>query len=259
MAFHCTYVRTADRDSLIAALVDVLTRHGYSRYDPFAGGTGTPPRLKTFVRHFVGQPDNGWIRILGEGDEAVLVDLSEFYPVIYAALGDDRANVAAWQNKQTASVEAFIRPASTAPRVAEIIERSKPVPSPNRLPDELDQIARDRGINPDQVGKMMDKITGNLFRKMQADPQAQNQARALFAGTKQTDWNSPAARQLSAIMESSDAPEHWRDPDFAAVRDAYQAARMLRKNAKASLMPDERSALSVVPNVLEYEAVYAGK
>jgi hypothetical protein len=54
-------------------------------------------------------------------------------------------------------------------------------------------------------------------------------------------------------------PANWREPDFDAVREAYQVARLLRRNPRSQLMPDEQAALKIVPGALEYQAVYVGK
>src|SRR3954465_10887872 len=82
--WHSLYLRADETQSIEAALIDSLLQHGYQRYDPFAGGTGTPPGLKTFVKHFVAPPTDGWVRILGEPDSSSLIDLSTGHPLLYA-------------------------------------------------------------------------------------------------------------------------------------------------------------------------------
>ena len=42
-----------DQAAVVAALLDTAQRCGYERYDPFTGGSGTPPRLKTLDRKSV--------------------------------------------------------------------------------------------------------------------------------------------------------------------------------------------------------------
>jgi hypothetical protein len=81
----------------------------------------------------------------------------------------------------------------------------------------------------------------------------------MLSGGGQPDWNTPAGQRLRAMASSLTLPASWRDPDFEAVREAYQAARMLLKNPRAQLMPGERDALKRVSNAGDYLAVYAGK
>ena len=51
-------------------LRSALEGAGYAPYDPFPGGTGTPPGLAQWTRLFVAPAQDGWVRVLGEPDEA---------------------------------------------------------------------------------------------------------------------------------------------------------------------------------------------
>src|SRR5262245_10590817 len=84
--WHSLYLRADDTQAVADALIDALRHHGYQRYDPFSGGTGTPPGLKTFIKHFVAPPSDGWVRILGEPDVSSLIDLSAGRTLLHAWL-----------------------------------------------------------------------------------------------------------------------------------------------------------------------------
>jgi hypothetical protein len=86
MSWHSLYLRAGEAQAIAAALLDVLGRHSYQRYDPFAGGTGTPPGFRVFVKHFVAPATDGWVRLLGTPDPDSLIDLSHVQPFLHAWL-----------------------------------------------------------------------------------------------------------------------------------------------------------------------------
>src|SRR5215831_17632135 len=81
------------------ALGEALGRQGYQRYDPFAGGTGTPVSLKEFVKCLVAPPLEGWLRILGDPANAVAVmqsvaaDLSAGRAILWARFSGDDSGI----------------------------------------------------------------------------------------------------------------------------------------------------------------------
>jgi hypothetical protein len=259
-----------DAAAVKTALVDVLQKHGYTPYDPFAGGTGTPPGLKTFVRHFVAPMSDGWVRILGQPDLAILSDLSTGRLVLHAWINEDDSGIEVYRSGHIdeMAVKQFqerLTLASPRPEGEGLAVRVKDEESsPSILPVEIQHLARDHNVSADQANKMIDRVTSRLFGKMDRASggeasAVQAQARALVTGTSRIDWNSPAAQQLATLARKIPLPANWRTPDFDAVRDAYQAARMLHKNPRAQLLPDERAALNAIPNAIQYEAVYVGK
>jgi hypothetical protein len=245
-------------------LAGALEANGYKRYDPFPGGAGTPPGLKTFVKHFVAPPEAGWVRILGNPDPETL-------PALFAALSAGQALLIGWfsgaegeieayRDGQSIPLDSFVQPGQS------LSQRSAPVESGanEALPGELGQFAREHNVNPNQASRIIGRLTTHLFGKMDRESGGEagslkDQARAMLSGSAQPDWNTPAGQRLRAMANNLILPASWRDPDFEAVREAYQAARMLLRNPRAQLMPGEREALKRVPNAGDYVAVYAGK
>ena len=279
-AWHSLYLRVEDfpdTPTAAAALQDALSREGYQPYDPFAGGSGTPISLKTFVKCLVAPPQDGWIRILGEPGNPVkamqtaVVELSAGRPILWAWLsGKDEGGLTPYRDGQLSAdgLGVYLRPDKTADDLARALGGTMPtvieVSSGGMLPDDIQRLAQKGNVDSNQAAKMMDRITSQLFGKLDRASGGeastmQDQARALAMGGNRVDWNSPAGQRLRALATVLMFPTNWREPDFGAVRDAYQAARMLRKNPRAMLMPDEQAALKAIPNANDYEAVYVGK
>jgi len=267
--WHSLYLRAADTSAVAAALADTLQQRGYQRYDPFAGGSGTPPGLKVFIKHFVAPAVDGWVRVLGDPDPAAFSDLSSHGTLLHGWLSDADSGIEVYINGTAVpdGLSAYLRPGKTADDLKRALQGAVPtaVDRPTSiLPDDVQQLAQNRNVNPQQANRMIDRLTGQLFGKLdrQSGGEAsamQSQARALAMGGNRPDWNSPAGQRLKALASVLTLPGNWREPDFIAVRDAYQAARMVRRNPNARLMPDELAALRALPDAIAYEAVYMGK
>jgi hypothetical protein len=80
-----------------------------------------------------------------------------------------------------------------------------------------------------------------------------------MSGPPKVDWNSAPARQLVALADALTLPVNWRTPDFDPLKEAYQVARRLERNPRASLLPDEKESLAAVPDAGAYQPVYMGK
>jgi hypothetical protein len=266
--WHSLYLRTDDSEAVAASLIDALRHHGYQRYDPFAGGTGTLASFKTFIKHFVAPPTDGWVRILGKPDSSSLIDLSTGQTMLYAWLTGTDCGIELYRDGATdpEGVIQFLRPGKSLGDLDAQVETptSQTDQPASVIPGEMQTFAREHNVNPEQASKMIERLTSRLFGKLDrasdgAASGMQAQARALAIGAGRLDWNGPIAQRLKALASVLALPSNWRDPDFDAVREAYQAARMLRKNPRSQLLPDERAALNALPDALDYRAVYVGK
>ena len=59
-------------------------------------------------------------------------------------------------------------------------------------------------------------------------------------------------------MACLDVSNNWHEPDFVALRDAYQLHLRRQRNPKAMLYPGDTQAMGAVPNALEYTPIYGG-
>jgi hypothetical protein len=271
MSWHSLYFRAGEAQAVAGMLLDALRRHGYQGYDPFAGGTGTPPGLTVFVKHFVAPASDGWVRVLGAPDPDSLIDLSRALPFLHAWLTNDDGSIDAYHDGalDPDGLAACLRPGHSADDLVQAQHGAAPPAAHHDeiasvLPGEIQQLARDHRVNPEQADRVIDRLTTRLFGRLDrasgGEASAmQAQARALATGANRLDWESQAARRLKALAGVLALPSNWREPDFETVREAYQVARLLRRNPHSQLMPDEQAALKIVPNALDYQAVYVGK
>jgi hypothetical protein len=264
--WHSVFVQATESSSPAEALRLSLAEHGYQAYDPFPGGMGTPPKFRTFARVFVGPATDGWVRLIGDlgPDRAAVIEaVAAKMPVLEAVLSGDQPALNAYgapldsfakAGHNTANIQAALHTTATG--------RGKKNEAANTMPAELADYARSQGLNPNQLGGVFNRMSQNIFGQLgrQSGENADSlkaQAGAMLASV---DWESDPARRLSNALELTSLPNNWRLPDFVAVRDAYQSARMLARNAKASLLPYEKSALQAVPNVMEhYTPLFMGK
>jgi hypothetical protein len=204
------------------------------------------------------------VRILGNPDPealpALVTALSAGQALLIAWLSGTEGEIEAYRDGQDIVLDSFLQPGKSLSHLAAPTESGAEEP----LPGELGQFAREHNVNPNQASRIIGRLTAHLFGKMDRESSGEagslkEQARAMLSGGGQPDWNTPAGRRLRAMASSLTLPASWRDPDFEAVREAYQAARMLLKNPRAQLMPGERDALKRVSNAGDYLAVYAGK
>jgi hypothetical protein len=281
MSWHSLYLHTTDTASIAATLRALLAAQGYVAYDPFPGGGGTPPGLRELVRQFVAPPQDGWVRVLGAPDEAVLPDLSrESGPVLCAWVTDEDGGFALYQDGARHTDPAAFAPFRHADKTPDLLARAfagtLPVPvlegdgdppvmatGADDLPPELQQLAQEKGVNPRQASKLMQRLGGNLFGKLArgagneaSDEQAQ--AREALRGGGDV-WNSLGGQRVRAIASVLDLPSNWRQPTLDTLRDAYQVHRLRQRSPRMPLMPGDQEALDAVPDALAYRMVYLGR
>lgn len=261
------YVRTDNTTAVAEALIAALTSAGYQRFDPFPGGAGTPMGITETIRLFAAPSVDGIVRVIGALPENVTLLLK----YLRLWIVDDECGATAYRDgiADAAAVAEYLKAGKTLDDLAKAEQR--PVlgvvnkASSSNLAPELAQFAESRGVNPQQADKLINRLTGQLFGKMDRQSSGEagalkDQAKALLSqAPAEVDWNSPQARKLSAMIEVLALPSNWRDPDFNSLREAYQVARRLVRNPKAMLLPDEKQALNKVAGAIEYQAIYMGK
>lgn len=268
--WHALLIPLEDADRIETALREALAALGYEPYDPFPGGTGTPPGLVDLARCFVAPPDEGWTRVLGEVDPAALPALSAALeaPLIEGWLADDEGGFAVWRDgtRDTSAdaLAAFLREGRSRADLDGAL-RSAPAAQmgASALPPDIADLAEARGVNPRQADKLVRRLSGNLFGKLNrqaggGEDDAQAQARVLLAGQMDV-WASPAGQRVMAIAGVLALPPNWREPDLDAVRDAYQLRRLRARTPRLPLMPGDQQMLDAVPDALSYRPVYMGR
>ncbi len=243
-------LQQADAQPVVEVLRAILAQHGYTTYDPFSGGSGTPPRYKQFVRLLILPVEAGWVRVFGAQDVAAL-------PAVLAALSADRLLIHAWFTETAGGLDAYQHGSAKAEHLAPYLTTGATAPSTTRtdstLPPDLADYAQSRGVNPKQAEKMVGRLARGIFGKQTAS--VQQEAGNLFKSL----WESSGGQQLSALLGRLALPFTLRAPDFETLREAYQAARMLARRPNATLLDSEHSALRAVPNAGNILPVYVGK
>lgn len=269
-SWNSIYLQTHETAAVVITLVESLQALGYQRYDPFPGGMGTPPGLKTFAKYFVAPAQDGWVRILGEPVADLLPVLSRKMPLLYAWLAETGSGIEVYNEgeRHDDQLVDYLRSGKVLPDTTSMKQADPStivnMPAGIALPDDVQQLARDHNVDPQQTDRLVSRLTSQLFGKLDRTSGGeasamQTQARTLASGNTTINWNSAAGQYLIAAMESLTVPANWRVPDFDSLRDAYQVARRLRRTPSAQLMPDEQAAIKAIPNAIEYEAVYMGK
>ncbi len=279
--WHTLFVPLEDAARVEAALRAALADLGYRPYDPFPGGTGTPPGLTDLARGFVAPPGEGWTRVLGPLDPAAFPALGAALgvPLLEGWLADGSGGFAVWRaglrDASADALAAFLRP--DRPREALdralrgegtlSVESSGAPPihviGADALPPDVAKLAQAHGVNPKQADKLVQRLSGNLFGRLNrqaggSDDETQAQARALLAG--QADpWAEPEGQRVRALASVLAIPSRWRDPSWEAVRDAYQLRRLRQRNPRLPLMPGDQQTLDAVPDALDYRPVYMGR
>lgn len=270
-SWHSLYAPTADADRVAGALRQALIAHGYTLYDPFPGGSSfAAPGWKRLVRQFAAPLSAGWVRVVGEPDPGVLSPAAATLgvPLIYASLTDAGAALAVWSAKGSSGApEAFV-PWLRAGKTPEdlrralagdvLAEASGPEGSTVGgvpLPEDMRELAR--RVDAGQAERLMDSLTRSLFGKL-GGGKAEAQARDLI-GAGGAPWQTPAGAALRAALDCLALPEGGNGPDFEDVSAAYQVARARQRNPRGLRLPGDDEALALVPDVLDYRLIFAGK
>ncbi len=253
-------------------LRDALKSLGYTLYDPF--GTIPSKSYHNTVRSFVAAEDQNWVRlILSEPPPkpllaTVTLDCAGMLVTVRAGQAeidiyrhservDSAADVLREHLREGATIDA-LQNALTRMQVTLIPPDEN---QPNNVPyDALPDDIRDMGagVSPDAVSKMFGKITGNLLRKAGGSSDDVEGANALL-GQGKINWDAPSVQALQDVIDLLTVPQHWREPDFIALRDAYGLHARRQRKPNARLYPGDAETMAAVPAALSYIPVYGGK
>lgn len=274
-SWHSLFVSGAGTGAVAEALRALLVRSGYAPYDPFPGGTGTPPELTALLRLFVAPAQEGWVRVLGDLDAALLPDLALALEsaLLVGWLGEDGGGFA-WvgadgvRRDDADALAPYLRAGASLDDLRRAFAgevRVQPVESdPARagLPPDLHDVAQQQGVSPWQAGKLFERISGGLFGKLAGQTgessAEQEGARAVVMGGYDI-WNSLPGQRVRAIAGVLALPANWRLPTWDDVRDAYHAHRMRERYPRMMALPGDRESLAAVPDIATYEAVFMGR
>lgn len=275
-SWHNLYIADVLSEAVRAALTDVLGRHGYTPYDPFPGGAGTPSGLTGLVRLFVAPAQDGWVRVLGALDRSLCQELSTALgrPVVVAWLEEESGGIAlitadGW-HESAAALAPYLRDGVSLDDLRRAWAGEPPtVAAPDEtqagqaLPPPLADLARQHGVDPRKAGNLFEQLSGRLFGRLleeEGEPIAgQEAARAVLMGSGRDPWNSLAGARLRTIAALLTLPSTWREPTWEAVRDAYHAYRMRERYPRMTPLPGDRAALAAVPDAPAYRPVFMGR
>jgi hypothetical protein len=245
----------ADNEKVADTLNDALNTLGYQRFNPF--GLIPGKAYPQAVRLFVAAARDGWTRVIGEPDTALLAPLSLLAPCLLVSLDGDEATFTAYNEGDASTPEIAFPPYThehDCIRLSLLISQASNSAALggvalDMLPDDVQNLAQK--VDLKQAGKMFNRLSGNLAPKSGGDASANDLLRL-------PEWNSVGGTRIAALMNCLRIP-NWRDPDFVTLRDAYALHERRRRSPKAALYPGDAETMQSVPDALSYTPVYAGK
>jgi hypothetical protein len=108
-------------------------------------------------------------------------------------------------------------------------------------------------VDPKQAQKMFDRLSSGLMNRVGGDASAAQNVMNAAA----PDWNSAGGRCIRGLLTTVNLP--WQQPEFNALRDAYQLHARRRRSPNARLYPGDEAAMDAVANALDYVPVYGGR
>ena len=274
---HLLFPNIASEDVLVA-IRNALENNGYSSYDPFPGGIGSPIGKQTRIRAFAAPPSEGWQSIFFAPNDGVAASIltdfamsinSPFLDLRLYSLEDYQITVYDVDTATTnlSSLLPFLKLGLNMSDLESAQYEPSPSASestsPPNLPPELQQFADKKGVQSKHVDKLMGRMTKRIFKKMEqrsgdSSDSTQEQAKAMLSGQVQDALNSSAGQKLRSIISCLTVPDDWDLPDWKTLVAAYPIARQLQKG-DALLLPGDEAALKEVPNALEFTPLYYAK
>ena len=249
--WHSLYLPYAG--NVVDPLADALAVLGYERYAPFGlvPGKAYPQSVKLFVAPV----RDGWTRIIGSPDAALLPVLSRLAPCLLIELDGADAAISAYAAGAPADLTDVFAPYAQTPDCLDDAPVSAAKADKlgavalDALPSDVQTMAQQVDLR--QAGKLFERMSATLARKTNADPAADDLL-------KQPDWSSAGGQRIRALMGCLSIPG-WQAPDFVTLRDAYALHYRRQRSPQARLYPGDAEALAAVPDALAYTPVYGGK
>jgi hypothetical protein len=254
------YSRSDDPQTVAAALRESLTALGYQLYDPF--GLIPGKAYPQTVRLFVAPAHNNWTRVIGIPDARILPVLSHVGVSLSTLLkANGSADIETYADGKSVAIESALAPFCAVDELARALRGEVPLAIIEEGQKSVfDALSSDAGmqamaakVDPKQAQKMFERISGGLMNKVGGDANAaQNLVNAAAP-----DWNSEGGRRIRAVLACLKLV--WNEPDFTALRDAYQLHSRRRRSPNARLYPGDEDAMNLVPDALDYIPVYGGQ
>jgi hypothetical protein len=209
------------------------------------------------VKLFVAPPENGWTRLIGQPNAALLPELAQ-------GLGCSLVYV--WINAASGQVECigsgdlsqFLRPDKTVADLQNAFSANyAELPSDGILGD----LAASYGVDTRQADKLFQKTSRTVLRKLDRQSggeanEIQSTASGILLGSEGFSWKKAAAQRVQAVMACLSVPDGWHDPDYRDLAAAYQIACVLDQDENAFLLPSDEAILDKVAFPLDYLLAY---
>jgi len=256
--WHSLFLISPDAYAVAVRLRELLTEHHYSLYNPF-GFMPVKPYKRT-VRLFIAPEREGWVRVVGEPDAALLPELAQSWPLIWLSLSGQDVGIETFADGCSVDADHFpgvdigLLAQALHDTPLEIVEKPAPALPLDVLPPDVKAMAIK--VDPKRANKMFEQLSGTLLKRAGGDAAA---ARMLIEQQDAPDWDGVGGARLRAAAQAFRLPHDWKSPDFVSVRDAYQAGARRQRKPDAPLFPGDAEALAAVSDVLDYLPVFGGR
>jgi hypothetical protein len=265
--WNSLYLRSENAAQVAENVRASLVLLGYTPFNPFGLIPGKAYPIS--VRLFVAPAENGWVRIIGVVDDALLGLITQSTFGLRIHLQDHMEATTAQDGQlvellpsllpflKADKTETDLHDALYSPMLVTSSTSNKEGLPLDALPDDVRSMAG--GVNPKQAQSLFTRLTGDVLKKVSPSGEQLDAARKLVQQPSQVDWNSPGAVRVQAMMACLTVPLNWRDPDFDTLSDAYGLHERKRLNPNARDYPGDVETMAKVPQALTFTPVYGGK